>query len=213
MTKKKTLALSASSLVLFGFGSLQGCDVGQTSPQPAAGAPAAGAPAAGAAHTAGAPGAGAPNAHAGAGGSSAGTGGSSAGTGGSSAGTGGSSAGTGGSSAGTGGSSAGTGGGGASAACTTFCTDEETTCTYGAATAAPYTGTPACLSACAGFAPGVTDEQSHDTFACRRYHLTAAGTGADANAKAAAKMLHCPHTGLVSKSAYADTTPTGPCKN
>ena len=185
MTKNKTLALSASSLVLFGFGSLQGCDVGQTSPQPAAGAPAAGAPAAGAAHTAGAPGAGAPNAHAGAGGSSAGTGGSSAGT----------------------------GGGGASAACTTFCTDEETTCTYGAATAAPYTGTPACLSACAGFAPGVTDEQSHDTFACRRYHLTAAGTGADANAKAAAKMLHCPHTGLVSKSAYADTTPTGPCKN
>ena len=42
MTKKMTLALGASSLVLFGLASLQGCDVGETSPVPAAGAPAAG---------------------------------------------------------------------------------------------------------------------------------------------------------------------------
>ncbi|MEI9937722.1 MAG: hypothetical protein WDO69_10935 [Pseudomonadota bacterium] len=207
MTKNTSLVLTASSLVLCGLASLQGCDVGETSAGPAAGAPAAGAPAAGA------PAAGAAGARAGAGGASAGSGGSTGGAGGSTAGAGGASAGSAGTTGGASSGGASGAGGGASAACTTFCMDEETTCSFGAATAAPYTGAPACLSACAGFAPGVTGEQANDTFACRRYHLTAAGMGADAAAMAANKTLHCPHTGLISKGAYTDTTATGPCKN
>lgn len=70
-----------------------------------------------------------------------------------------------------------------------------------------YKSLPACLSACAGFAAGTTGDQSGDTFACRRYHLTAAAGGGNA------KTTHCPHTGLVSRNALTETgAATGPCK-
>ncbi|HKO49170.1 MAG TPA: hypothetical protein VJV79_15665, partial [Polyangiaceae bacterium] len=68
MTKNMMLALSASSLALFGLASLPGCDLGESSPASPAGAPAAGSPAMGAAGAR----AGAPAAGSGAGGSSAG---------------------------------------------------------------------------------------------------------------------------------------------
>jgi len=216
MTKNMTLVLCASSFALVGLVSLQGCDVGETSSGPAAGAPAAGAPAAGA-HSAGAPGAGAAGAHAGAGGATggaggamggaggaaAGAGGAAAGAAGSTAGTGGATAGAGGSTAGAGGSSAGGGasgaagsGGGASASkdCTTFCADEMTTCTFGAAAPAAYTDLAACQTACGAYTTGdvgvyPAGPTSGNTYACRRWHLSKAATVSGTD-----KSDHCQHT-------------------
>ncbi|MEO8918189.1 MAG: hypothetical protein ABI488_12235 [Polyangiaceae bacterium] len=151
--------------------------------------------------------AGAGGASAGAGGSSAGAGGSQAGAGGSQAGAGGSSAGAGGSSAGAGGSggSSGSGGSGgvpgASPACTTFCTDEMTTCMFTGDTAA-YTSAEDCLAACATFTPG--SGTTGNTLACRQYHVT--------NAKTAGAAMHCPHTAKFSHNMGSAATATdGPC--
>jgi len=147
----------------------------------------------------------------------AGTSSSTAGTGGSSSGTAGTSAG-GSSSAGDtgmteGGASGAPGGneGGAAGAmvgdgrdCTKFCADEATTC---AGALSPYASTGACMSACEGFSLGgdPTTTTAGDTYACRRYHLSAAASPGPAS-------THCPHTGLISKNALTDTTATGPCK-
>ena len=213
MTKNMTLVLCASSFALVGLVSLQGCDVGETSSGPAAGAPAAGAPAAGA-HSAGAPGAGAAGAHAGAGGATggagatagaggatAGAGGAAAGAGGSTAGAGGATAGAGGSTAGSGGASAGGGasgaagsGGGATKDCTTFCADEMTTCTFGAAAPAAYTDLAACQTACGAYMTGdvgvyPAGPMSGNTYACRRWHLSKAATVSGTD-----KSDHCQHT-------------------
>jgi hypothetical protein len=218
MNKNIKLLLGASSVAMLSICSLQGCgsstpassttSAGATSSSAgahSAGAASAGAPSAGA-PSAGAPSAGAPSAGAPSGGApSGGSGGASAGAGGAST------AGAGGSHAGAGGATAGAGGGGtagaSSAACTTFCSDEMATCTFGPAASAPYASEGACHSACAGFTPGTTGAMSGDTFACRRYHLDAAAAN-----NGALKTTHCPHTGLLSKNNYSDTTATGPCK-
>ncbi|HWZ93176.1 MAG TPA: hypothetical protein VNW92_30160 [Polyangiaceae bacterium] len=85
--------------------------------------------------------------------------------------------------------------------CATFCADELTTC----ATLNPYATPVACSDACKGFVLGgdPATTMAGDTFACRRWHLSAA---ADPGPKA----THCPHTGLISKN--MDGSP-GPCTN
>ena len=94
--------------------------------------------------------------------------------------------------------------------CNTFCADEGTTCTFGASTVAPYTDSNACIAACNNFTLGAVGvypagPTSGDTFACRRWHLSAAAIMGPV-------ATHCPHTGTLSKIAYADATATGPCK-
>ena len=208
MTKNMRLLLSAGSVAILAISALQGCGSDDPAPAGGAGAPGAGAPGAGApgAGAGGAATAGAPSAGAGGtvtagagGGAAAGTGGTAAGAGG----TGGGAAGTG----GTGGGAAGTGGGGGapSADCSAFCTLEESLCKFTGDIAA-YASSAACLSACAGFAPGDASN-SGDTFACRKYHLDNAAAN-----NGAGKTTHCPHTGLVSKNNITDATATGPCK-
>jgi hypothetical protein len=85
--------------------------------------------------------------------------------------------------------------------CATFCADELTTCT----TLNPYATPVACSDACNGFVLGgdPATTTAGDTFACRRYHLSAA-------ADPGPKTTHCPHTGLISKN--MDGSP-GPCTN
>jgi hypothetical protein len=210
MTKNIKLLLSASTVALFSIAGLQGCgsdsDSG-TTPTPGAGAPGAGSGAGGAAHagaggasagaaTAGAPSAGAPSAGAG-GGATAGAGGASAGAGGASGGAGGAAAGAGGGSAG--------GAGAPSAACTTFCNDEETICTFAGANAA-YASKADCLSTCATFTPGTGT--SGNNLACRQYHVTNASMGDPTTSK----PMHCPHTAKVSHNAGSPVDmANGPC--
>lgn len=205
MNKNIRLLIGASSLAALAIVGLQGCgsdsDTGTTTPKAGtsgAGAPAGGAPSGGS----GGASAGAP-----AGGASAGSGTAGAaagsGAGGASAGSGGASAGSGGSSAGSGGASAGSGGSGGapSAACTTFCGDEETVCMFTGANAA-YASKAECLSACATFTPGTGN--SGNTLACRQYHVT--------NAKTMGADVHCPHTAKVSHNKGSAVTATdGPC--
>ncbi|MEO7034280.1 MAG: hypothetical protein ABI548_10325 [Polyangiaceae bacterium] len=221
MNKNKKLLFGVSSMtVLAALFALQGCDDGSTSGG-AAGAPAAPAPVAGASGMAAAAGGssgmastiagggstaagtGGTATTAGAGGASAGAGGSSAGAGGSSAGAGGSSAGAGGSMAGAGGSSAGAGGsaGGDGRDCTTFCSDEMTTCTFTGANKA-YASASDCMTACTGFVLGAIASlpggpTATNTYACRRWHLNKAATY-DATTDAANRMMHCGHTAATS---------------
>jgi hypothetical protein len=215
MTKNIKLLLSASTVTMFSIALLQGCGSDATNggtPTPGAGAPGAGGSHAGAA-SAGAPSAGAPSAGAGGGatagapsagaggGATAGAGGASGGAGGA-AGAGGAKGGAGGASgaAGAGGGSAGAGGA-PSAACTTFCNDEETVCTFDGANAA-YASKADCLSTCATFTPGTG--MTGNTLACRQYHVT--------NAKTMPKDVHCPHTAKFSHNMGSLATATnGPC--
>ena len=217
MTKNIKLVFGASALAILGLSALGGCS-SDAATGGGAGAATAGAPAGGA-HTGGAGGgsnsAGAPSAGASMGGASAGAATAGASMGGASAGAGSAMAGAGGSTAGAGGAAAGAGGMGAggapSASCGMFCKDEKDTCTFTDAMTGAYKSEGACQSACAGFAPGTVGATSGDTFACRRYHLSAAGMGMG-DMLAANKQTHCAHTGLLSKAALADMTATGPCK-
>jgi hypothetical protein len=199
MTKNIKLLLSCGAVAALGVLAIQGCSSsGDDSTTPSGGS-------AGMSAGGGAAGKG--------GGSSAGTSSGGSGT----AGKGGATAGgTGGAAGASTTGEAGESAGGAAADlvdCTTFCSDEEATCTFGAATAAPYADSASCMSACMGFTPGDVGvypdgPTSGDTYACRRWHLSKAGSTPGTPATAA---MHCPHTGLLSKAAYTDTTATGPC--
>ena len=196
MTKNIKLVVGASALALLGLSALQGCSSDASDSTPTAGSSAAGA------HTGGA---GAGGASAGAATGGGGAGGAAAGAGGSTAGAGGSTAGAGGSTAGAGGSTAGAGGGGTagapSAACTTFCADEKTTCTFDGANAA-YASEALCFAGCATFTPGTGN--SGNTLSCRQYHVM--------NAKTMGAAAHCPHTALKSHNMGSAVTATdGPC--
>ena len=171
MNKNIRLLLSAGSVAILAISALQGCGSDDPAPGGGAGAPGAGAPGAGAggAHTAGAGGA---SAGAPAGGAPAG---------------------------GASGAAAGAGGsGGAAADCTTFCTDEMTTCTFTDAASKAYDSAAACMSACTGFAVGVVGVYPEgptggNTFACRRWHLSKAAT-----VTADERNNHCGHTKAIS---------------
>jgi len=214
-TKNIQLLLTGSALAVFGALALQGCGSSGDDSAAAAGSAGKGGTGSGGTSTGTAGKGGAATT---AGTSSGGTGGGSAGTG--TAGTGGGSAGTsaggtggaGGGTGGAGGGGGGTGGGGAGGTggssgdgrdCTKFCADEATTCS---GTLSPYATPADCMTACMGFALGgdPTTTTSGNTYACRRYHLSAAASPGPAT-------THCPHTGLISKNSDG-TTATAPCK-
>ncbi len=221
MNSNMKLLIGAGSAALFGISALNGCSsdsdsgpamgvAGMETTAGSGGASVGNAGTAGTPSTAGtggtAAGAGGMDVTSGAGGAAAGSGGATGGAGGSAAGTGGStggSGGSGGSTAGTGGAAAGSGGAGVtpSAACTTFCNDEETVCTFTGENAA-YASKSACFSGCATFTPGTSN--TGNTLACRQYHVT--------NAKTMPKDVHCPHTALISHNKGSAATATdGPC--
>jgi len=208
-TNQIKLLGGTAALVLFGAVLVQGCSSSDDSSGGTSGSGGATGGKGGSSSTAGKGGtasgtAGTTSGAAGKGGTSSGTAGSSAGGGSSAGDTGTTEGGASGAPGGNEGGAAGATAPGDGRDCTKFCADEATTCS---GALSPYASTGACMSACEGFALGgdPTTTTSGDTYACRRYHLSAAASPGPAT-------THCPHTGLISKNALTDTSATGPCK-
>jgi len=94
--------------------------------------------------------------------------------------------------------------GGAAKSCDQFCAQENTVCGFNASNA-PYPSLGACLTSCPTFPPGISGDTAGNSLACRQTYLDIAMSDATSAA------LHCPYTGMVSQSSYADTGANGPC--